>query len=151
MSTLHQELVCWWKLSWLVTPSHLKLATIASFDGRCDGVEGQCSRGTIWSVPIVVRHQFSMKRNLCNIVALLKSSPICILAGAFYEIKTKKNMEAVEKSLMRNNIQAGSFSGWCQLKNSTNNCTLFSTHRMYLVILPRHHTFDRKLRKSEFS
>ena len=59
-----------------------------------------------------------------------------------YEVKTKKDMEAVKKNLMYNTIQGGSFSAWCQVNKSW--------FPMYLVIVPRKHTLNRKIQKSEF-
>ena len=59
-----------------------------------------------------------------------------------YEVKTKKDVEAVGKNLMYNTIQGGSFSAWCHVNKSR--------FPMYLVIVPRKHTLNRKLQKSEF-
>ena len=81
---------------------------------------------------------------LRHMVASLKSYNI--LVGATYEVKTKKDIEAVEKTLMRNSLQGGSFSAWCQLKASKQQASIPT----YLVLLPRHFTQNRKLESSKF-
>jgi hypothetical protein len=77
-------------------------------------------------------------------VASLKSYNI--LVGATYEVKTKKDIEAVEKTLLRNALQGGSFSAWCQLKASKQQASIPT----YLVLLPRQFTQNRKLESSKF-
>ena len=59
-----------------------------------------------------------------------------------YEVKTKANVEKIEKALHFNDIQGGSFSTWCQLMN-----TKQPNQKMYLVLLPRRPTFNRKKEK----
>ncbi|KAL7538859.1 hypothetical protein ACHAXR_011420 [Thalassiosira sp. AJA248-18] len=63
---------------------------------------------------------------------------ICIKCGATYEIKTKASMEKVENALHWNNLNGGSFSSWCRLRNSKQ-----PNQKMYLVLLPRKSTFNR--------
>ena len=81
---------------------------------------------------------------LLHMVASLKSYHI--LVGATYEVKTKKDLEAVEKTLLRNALQGGSFSAWCQLKASKQQASIPT----YLVLLPRQFTQNRKLESSKF-
>ncbi|KAL7524794.1 hypothetical protein ACHAWF_001090 [Thalassiosira exigua] len=70
---------------------------------------------------------------------------VCIKCKATYEIKTKADQEKVEKAFKYNNINGGSFSAWCELRNSKQ-----TTQKTYLVVLPRKFTFNRKLEKGEF-
>jgi hypothetical protein len=56
-----------------------------------------------------------------------------------YEVKTKKDVEAVEKNLVYNTIQGGSFSAWCHVNKSR--------FPMYLVIVPRKHTLTESYTK----
>jgi len=69
---------------------------------------------------------------------------VCTNCGAMYEVKTKANVEKIEKALHFNNIQGGSFSTWCQLMN-----TKQPNQKMYLVLLPRRPTFNRKKEKGK--
>eukprot|EP00581_Thalassiosira_minuscula_P002491 CAMPEP_0183737128 /NCGR_PEP_ID=MMETSP0737-20130205/51098_1 /TAXON_ID=385413 /ORGANISM="Thalassiosira miniscula, Strain CCMP1093" /LENGTH=389 /DNA_ID=CAMNT_0025971333 /DNA_START=90 /DNA_END=1255 /DNA_ORIENTATION=+ len=62
--------------------------------------------------------------------------------GATYEIKTKANLEKIENALRWNNINGGSFSAWCQLRNSTR-----PDQKHYIVVLPRKFTFNRQKEK----
>eukprot|EP00985_Skeletonema_marinoi_P027703 scaffold23145_cov73-Skeletonema_marinoi.AAC.1 len=48
-------------------------------------------------------------------------------------------MEKVETALRYNNIQGGSFSGWCEMKNSKHR-----SQKTYLVLLTREPTFNRQ-------
>ena len=69
---------------------------------------------------------------------------VCTNCKATFEVKTKATLEKLETALRFNNIQGGSFTAWCELKNSKQ-----SGHKMYLVILPRQHTFNRKMQKGK--
>ncbi|KAL9187322.1 hypothetical protein ACHAXT_001425 [Thalassiosira profunda] len=71
---------------------------------------------------------------------------ICTNCRAVYEIKTKANMEKVENALKWNNIPGGSFSRWCSLRNSVE-----PGRKMYLVILPRKSTINRRREKGKFT
>ncbi|KAK1747324.1 hypothetical protein QTG54_001287 [Skeletonema marinoi] len=64
---------------------------------------------------------------------------LCTMCEATYEIKTKATMEKVETALRYNNIKGGSFSAWCEMKNSKHR-----SQKTYLVLLTREPTFNRQ-------
>lgn len=70
---------------------------------------------------------------------------VCISCGASYEVKTKGDLEQVEKAFKYNNITGGSFEAWCRLKNSVKE-----SEKCYLVVLPRKSTFNRQGKKGAF-
>jgi hypothetical protein len=70
---------------------------------------------------------------------------VCITCNSTYEVKTKANMERVEKAFKFNNIPGGSFSNWCLLANS--NIRSAPDQKRFLVVLPRAPTFNRQLKK----
>lgn len=64
---------------------------------------------------------------------------VCIQCKSFFNVKTKADMEKVEACFKYNDLFAGSFGSFCNIRNSK------SPHqKMYLVILPRKPTFNRK-------
>lgn len=67
---------------------------------------------------------------------------VCIQCECFYEVKTKKDMDKIARSLKFNRIQGGSFVGWCMLNNSKR-----SDQKVFLVLLPRNATMNRKSEK----
>ncbi|KAL7545788.1 hypothetical protein ACHAWF_009135 [Thalassiosira exigua] len=63
---------------------------------------------------------------------------------ATYEIKTKADLEKVEKAFQHNNINGGSFSAWCQLRSSKQ-----AGQKAYIAILPRTFTVNLKLAEGQ--
>ena len=59
----------------------------------------------------------------------------CVACNCKYEIKTKADMEKIEKAFEHNNFQGGSFKCYCAIRNA-----LRSDQKMFLVVLPRKFT-----------
>jgi len=65
---------------------------------------------------------------------------VCTACHSMYEVKSKATMEKVERTFKFNNISAGSFKRFCSLYNSPKR----PNQKMFLVILPRSYTMNRR-------
>lgn len=68
---------------------------------------------------------------------------VCTVCNSMYEIKTKATMEKVQACLETNSIFGGSFERYCRLRKSIRS----PDQRMYVVLLPRKPTVNRKMEK----
>lgn len=69
---------------------------------------------------------------------------VCIVCKSTYELKTKANMEKIEQNFDRNSIRGGSYSRYCELRNSGKKGP---DEKMFLVMLPREYTINRNREK----
>ena len=64
---------------------------------------------------------------------------VCINCQSIFEVKTKHDMEKVEKCFKQNTFPTGSFGDYCNINNSK-----LPQQKIFLVILPRTSTVNRK-------
>lgn len=63
---------------------------------------------------------------------------VCIQCQCIFEVKTKSDMEQIERCFMNNYTPAGSFGCFCNIYNSKR-----PNQKIFLVMLPRKATFNR--------